>query len=374
MRTSYKLFTLLLAGALLVVPGCDDNGTEPDAAGALEGTWKLTALSGTYTRDVALPDNWTDPDSFVVKAHWDLGVAILQANASLADLELVTFFDGDVLLDTTVVFPNATILAAVGIAMTANFLEDGKYTLSGTYPAIRLDKDACRSALTILPITDNGTYTMNYNTAETGGTLELGPDIGEQVLPPFPDGAVTFSNNGGTLQLDFTDRDSHDERYIEVMDTWSEADDRVMMGIADLPINSSGAFATSGSTVDSSAYIQDPLLAGWGSFLTFYALAIQFETTYLATAGILTDLDSDGDIDVVDGIIYITMNRSTGTSQLLLPYSLLVATDGTPTNDSDRDFDAANPALGGKLTYIIDAVCIPVNELIIFESTWTRVQ
>ncbi len=38
-----------------------------------------------------------------------------------------------------------------------------------------------------------------------------------------------------------------------------------------------------------------------------------------------------------------------------------------------HDIDPDNPGLGGKLTYVIDAVCIPVNELIEFESTWTKV-
>ncbi|MCH7852472.1 MAG: hypothetical protein IIC41_06790, partial [Candidatus Marinimicrobia bacterium] len=55
MRTSYKLFTLLLAGALLVVPGCDDNGDVTEEPGALEGSWQLTALTAVYLRTVATP-------------------------------------------------------------------------------------------------------------------------------------------------------------------------------------------------------------------------------------------------------------------------------------------------------------------------------
>ncbi|MCH8024936.1 MAG: hypothetical protein IIB43_09545 [Candidatus Marinimicrobia bacterium] len=42
------------------------------------------------------------------------------------------------------------------------------------------------------------------------------------------------------------------------------------------------------------------------------------------------------------------------------------------TDDSDHDFALASALDGGKLTYVINNVCIPVNELIDFKSTWDK--
>ena len=128
-----------------------------------------------------------------------------------------------------------------------------------------------------------------------------------------------------------------------------------------------------------SVYIKEPELAGWGFFLTFYALGFKVEAGYLledpSSPIYGQDLTGDGVIDVNDAVTYIITNPTT-VGTLGLPYSLLMTTETSgvvAVDDSGHDFDPANPGLGGKLTYIIDAVCIPVNELIIFESTWTKV-
>ena len=241
--------------AIFIGSACEGDVDE-DAVGALVGEWDIVALSGSYNRVVDLPAGWTDPDSFVVSARWDLAPLILQADSALADLDLVTFRVGDVLLDTTVSWPTPAALAATGISIKAIFTDLNTYTLSGFYPTLRLDPNACRTALEIASIQDAGAFTMDYNAGETGGTLTIVPNIGDQVLPPFNDGAVTFTNSGNTLGLNFTDLDAHETLFAAAGHTWSE-DLRVTMGIADLPISALGAFAESGSTVNNTAYIMN---------------------------------------------------------------------------------------------------------------------
>ncbi len=376
MRTSFKLFTILMVGVLVAIPGCDENGEEAEEPGALEGSWGLTDLTATYLRTVATPAGTPTDTSYSLTASWNLALPVL-GSASAADQELTSFSAGDTVLGITRAF-DAAGLKDYGIALEMEFLEDGTYTLTGTYPTLRVDMAACSTYLAIPQVSDVGNYTITYNAAETSGTLAIAPNdlLGDQVLPSFDDAVVTFTNVGETVQLDFLDRDAHDVLIAQTGETWDETEHRVTMGIPEAPVISAlGIFATpeTADTTGKSAYLYDPvLLASWGNYLTFYALAIQYETTFLATAGTLTDLDSDGDIDVVDGITYIFLNRDTGTSQLLLPYSLLVAVDGTPTDDSASDFDPTNAAGGGKLTYVINNVCIPVNELIDFETSWDK--
>lgn len=370
----YTIATIVL-GLLIFNIACEDEPEGPDEVIApLEGTWELTALTGTYLRDIALPADWTEADSFSVDAYWDLASTVLGADSALADIHLFAFYEGETLLDSTVAMPNPTALAAIGLAMEVVFKDDGTYTLSGTYPTIRLDEDACRSGLIIAPIEDAGNYTMDYLT----GILGVSPDeaLGEQVLPPFDDADITFPSDS-VMQFNFVDRDAHDERYIEITDTWDEAEERVTMGVADLPVNALGSFDEFGVTTNDTAYIMDAQLAAWGGFMTFYALVVQGEAAYLAGTGIITDAGGDGSV-VDDAFGYMFANRATGQTagSNPIPYALLILDQGVPTNDSGTDFDLvalATNGAGGKLKYVIKAVCIPVNEIIEFESTWSRV-
>ncbi len=377
MRTSFTLISFILFGAL-VFTGCeDDEGT--DDVGALVGDWELTYLKATYLRTVSTPAGIPSDTTYSLTASWNYGAAILQANAAAADQTLKIFSAGDTVLVTTREFDEAGLVAA-GIGLDMTFLDDDTYTLTGTYPTLRVDLSACSTYLAIPQISDVGDYIMTYNAAETGGVLAVAPNdlLGDQVLPAFDDGVVTFTTVGEVdmVDIDFLDRDAHDTRIDETGETWDETEHRVIMGIPEAPIVS-GAFASTSETTGKSAYLQDAQLQPWGYYLTLYALAIQYETTYLATVGTLTDLDGDSDVDVIDGIMYITGNRDTGVSQLTLPYSLLVSATGTPTDDSDHDIDptsATTIAAGGKLTYVINNVCIPVNELITFESEWEKME
>ncbi|MCH7521335.1 MAG: hypothetical protein IIB42_06525 [Candidatus Marinimicrobia bacterium] len=326
----------------------------------LEGTWELTGLTATYVRDIALPADSAAGDSFSVDAYWDLASIVLGESAALADLHLFAFFEGDTLLDSTVALPTPAHLEALGLEMEVVFKDDGTYTLGGTYPTIRLDEAACRSGLIIAPIVDAGNFTMDYLT----GTLGISPDeaLGEQVLPPFDDAEITFSSDGSVMQFDFIDRDAHDERYIEITDTWDEAEERVTMGVADLPVNALGGFDEFGVTTNDTAYIMDAALASWSGFLTFYALTIQGTIKEL----IALDPTITNETEALAAILVLAQTGLREPTTGLL-YATLLA------DDSDHDFSPLDILAGGKLKYVIKAVCIPVNEIITFESTWSRV-
>ena len=367
---------LLFLPLVLMVLGssCPTDDEEEVEPGALVGMWELSALNAEYNRVIKLPANWTGADSFSVSVRWDLAPVILGVDSALADIHLFAFYEGDVLLDSLVQLPNQAALDFLGVQLTAEFLEDNSYTLSGTYPTLRVNLETCRTALEVPTIQDAGSYVMNYNIDETGGTLTITPSAGDQVLPPFDDAPVTFTGtDGGILALDFLDLDAHDTQFPAAGHTWVEDDLRVTMGVADLPVNLAGAFDEFGLTTNDTAYIMDAALAPWGGFMTFYALTVLGETEYLALAGLITDAASDGSF-VDDAIGYMVVNNAAGFTQSGLPYSLLVSTIGVPTDDSAADATAAGIAqgAGGKLKFILNAVCIPINETIMFESTWSK--
>ncbi len=296
---------------------------EEEAVGALVGKWQLTALSADYVRDVPTSGKVTIPGGgYILSASWDVALAFFQgviASAAATDQVLAAFNAGDTVFTIKKDF-DAAALAVAGISLAAEFLEDSTYSLTGTYPALRIVTELCSTYLAIPQISDVGNYTIAYNAAETGGTLGTTPDetIGDAVLPSFDDGVVAFSNNGNTLQLDFVDRDGHDTRIAETGEQWNEEKHRVTMGVAVAPkLKANNVFVPSAlaDTTGNTGYIMDPALTAWSGYLTLYSLAIQVETTYLATAGILTDLDDDGDIDVTDGIIYIATHL-TATSHV----------------------------------------------------------
>ena len=362
MRTSYKLFTLLLAGALLVVPGCDDNGDDTVEPGALEGTWQLTALTAVYLRTVATPAGTPADTSYSLTASWNLAAAVL-GSASAADQELASFSDGDTAFATVAAF-DAAALAATGISLKITFLEDSTYELTGTYPTLRLAADACSTYLATPQVSDVGNYTIVYNT----GILAISPNdlLGAQVLPSFDDAVVAFSNAGATLQLDFLDRDGHDARITETGETWDEEKHRVTMGIPEAPIISAlGIFATAdlADTTGKSAYLFDPVkLETWGGYLTFYGLTIQGTIMTL----ILTP--DNGITTEAEAMVAIIALATAGQTH---PGGVLYAT--LLTNDSGHDFALASALDGGKLTYVINNVCMPVNEVIDFKSSWDKI-
>ena len=411
----YKIFSVALAG-LIIFSACDkDEGT---VNGDIVGTWSMVGLSGTYTRTVAVPAGEPADTEYAHVASWKDAAAVMGALAPAADQKIIKHKDGEVMTG----FPqsvsyNTATLAAASIAMTLDIQDASSsgdaatYTLKGTYPTVRLDATVCRTAGTVAPIDDQGLYQVDIDPA-TGsdklGNFSIAPDInlGDQVLPPFPDGKYSVNTTGEVdkLTIDFNDRDAHDELYSQVKATWNEGTgpgtgDRGHTGIYELPVDATtGAFGTTG-TPAAEGYIMQTALATWGGYLTWYAFNIIAETSAKVAdvKNPLTDIAGpagtpDGTIDAVDMIAYMHMdNLAVGgqSTALGMPYALLVDSstdlngdgvpDPIPNNDSDHDMDisggAATIAAGGKMTYVFSTgTCFPHNETITFTADFERVE
>ncbi len=384
----FKLFTASLT-TLVLFSACDTGDDSPNL-GDIVGSWDLSALTGSYTRTVALPASYPSDTTFALTATWKDGPAVLGPLAALASFEMLELSDGVPApgFPVTSAFDTAA-LAATGISMKGTF-EDasssddaGTYKINGTYPTIRLDADKCESYSTVAQITDQGNYTVAYD-ASGNATLGIAPDVnlGAQVLPAFPDGKATFTNEAANMNLSFLDRDSHDERYAEIMTSWSEEADRVTMGIAALPVGSDGAFGLEGD-LGTEGYIADAALAPWGGYATWYAFNILVETELKVSdaKNPLKDLDGDGEITPFDMIIYMhadNLAEAGSATAFQMPYSVLIDSSNplqpVPVSDGTHDFDATAAAAGGKMTFVVNGLCFPVNELIDFNTDWTRVE
>ncbi|MGY8751427.1 MAG: hypothetical protein ACKVKJ_05270 [Fidelibacterota bacterium] len=398
-----KMSSLFLAGVLMF-SACEDDKTD-SVNGDIVGTWKLIDLSGTYTRTV----DTDEPISH--NGQWNYAEAILGAQASLALIPFITHNNGDVMTGFPVTSSNgADGLAAAGINMTLTTQDatsDGEgatYTLTGKYPTIRTDLDACRTAATVADIEDQGKYWVDwgypgdkYNSGALVPNLEnfmiqRDPAItGSQVLPPFHDGSasVALGVNGApdVATLTFLDRDSHSDRYAEVMSTWSEADDRVVSAVFELPVDpNTGAFSTEG-TPAAEGYVMNAQFAPWTFFWTWYAMNVVVQTQFQAAdvKNPLTDLDGDGTIGVSDMVVFMHMDNLAGgggATALGMPFTALVDSSDPAmpviVNDSQSIFDpsggAATMATGGKLTYVIgEGTCFNVDETIQFNAKFERI-
>ena len=403
-----KISSLFLAGVVMF-SACedDDKGT---VNGDIVGTWKLVELSGTYTRtvDTEAPISHT--------GQWNLAEAILGAQAPLSLVPFVTHSNGDVMTGFPIVSSNnSDALAAAGISMTlvtqdaSSEGEGATYTLTGSYPTIRTDLDACRTAAAVAAIEDQGKYWVDWgypgDVVNSGALvpdpgnfmIQRDPQItGEQVLPPFHDGSaiVTLGTNGApdVATLGFLDRDSHSDRHQEIGTTWSEANDRVVSAVFELPVDATtGAFAPTG-TPAAEGYVMSAALAPWSGYLTWYAFNINAQTSLQAAdvKNPLGDLDGDGALTPTDMMIFMHADNLAGgggATALGMPFALLVKStdaDGVPlaapvpVDDSAGDIDAsggaATMAAGGKLTYVIQqGTCFNVDETIDFNAKFERV-
>ena len=395
----FKMSSLIIAGMILF-SACEDEDNSPNLGDAV-GTWQLSGLTGVYTRVVVTKAGVNhSADAYPLVANWKDAAAF--AAATGADAALVSGATNQTLAsfkagDNAPGFPrnaafDAAALAAVGISMKVELLDSkskttkGTYTVKGTYPSLRLDETLCRTYLMIPPpqINDTGDWTANYDT----GVFELAPVVGiDQVLPPFNDGKFTVNRDvePAAFTLNFLDRDGHDSQYSQVKTTWAEADDRVVSGLNGLPVNAAGGWDPTATTDPTSeAYIMSPALASWGGFLTWYAFNISAETTVKATdvKNPLTDLDGDGAITPVDMVVYMHADNLAGGGGVTafgMPYALLVNSTNpaapAAVDDSAADFALAGLATGagGKMKYVITkGVCMPVNETIQFNSSWTE--
>ena len=395
----FKMSSLIIAGMILF-SACEDEDNSPNLGDAV-GTWQLSGLSGTYTRVVVtkagvahsadaypLVANWKDAAAFAAATGADAALVAGASNQTLASFKAGDNAPGFPRVATF----DAAALAAVGISMKVELLDSkskttkGTYTVKGTYPSLRLDETLCSTYLMIPPpqINDTGDWTANYDT----GVFELAPVVGiDQVLPPFNDGKFTVNRDvePAAFTLNFLDRDGHDSQYSQVKTTWAEADDRVVSGLNGLPVNAAGGWDPTATTDPTSeAYIMSAALASWGGFLTWYAFNISAETSVKATdvKNPLTDLDGDGAITPLDMVGYMHADNLAGgggKTAFGMPYALLVNSTNpaapAAVDDSAADFALAGLATGagGKMKYVITkGVCMPVNETIQFNSSWTE--
>ena len=407
----FKTFSILLAG-VIVFSACEKD--DPVIYGDVVGTWNLSALTGTYDRKVVTKEGVEySADSYDLVASWDDAAGFAAAAGvdaalvkSITDFELASWEAGDNApgFPTTNVF-DAAALAALGIVMQGVFDDapskdkPGTYKITGTYPSVRLNTETCTPYLTVPQINDQGNYTLTFDATDAAGTIALAPatDL-EQVLPPFPDGKFAVNGDAGTLNIDFLDRDSHGSRYTEVMAGWSEADDRVISGLSQLPVNTLGGFFTTpddpnaSEETSASGYVADAALAPWGpegagfGYLTWYSFNIILEISVKAAdvKSPLTDLDGDGELTPTDMIIYMHADNLAGgggTSYVGIPYALLVDSSNpaapAPVNDSATDFALSGLATGagGKMKFtILSGLCMPVDETIDFKSGWTSAE
>jgi len=406
----FNTFSLLLGG-MIVFSACDDDPA-PVHNGDVVGTWNLSGLTGTYNRKVVTGSGIANSaDAYNLVATWDDAAGFAAALTSLGmptDAAFITGATNQTLAtwaagDNAPGFPttnvlDAAALAASGIVMKGVFDdapgkgEPATYTITGTYPSIQLNTETCTPYLTVPQINDRGNYTLTFDATDAAGKIELSPatDL-EQVLPPFPDGTFTVNGDAGKLTIDFLDRDNSSSRYSEVMAAWNEADDRVISGLSQLPVNTAGGFFTSpadpgAGALASSAYIGAASLAPWGGYLTWYAFNVSAEASVKAAdvKNPLTDLDGDGSITAGDMIVYMHADNLAGgggESAFGIPYELLVDSSNPAApavvNDSATDYTLAGLATGsgGKMKFtILNGLCMPVDETISFASQWTAAE
>ena len=407
----FKTFSLLLGG-MIVFTACDDDPA-PVHNGDVVGTWSLSGLTGTYDRKVVTGTGIANSaDSYDLVATWDDAAGFAAAMTSFGipvDEAFITGATNQTLAkwaagQNAPGFPrtnvlDAAALAASGIVMKGVFDdapgkgEKATYTITGTYPSIQLNTETCTPYLTVPQINDRGNYTLTFDATDAAGSIALSPatDL-DQVLPPFPDGKFTVDGDAGKLNIDFLDRDAHSSRYSEVKAAWNEADDRVITGLSQLPVNTAGGFFTTpddpgaGADLASSAYIGATSLASWGGYLTWYAFNVSAEASVKAAdvKNPLTDLDGDGSITAGDMIIYMHYDNLAGgggESAFGIPYFMLVDSSNPAApavvNDSATDYTLAGLATGsgGKMKFtILNGLCMPVDETISFASQWTAAE
>jgi len=385
-----KKITIILSSIVF----CFSQNNTPTIA----GKWNLTAFNATYDRKVVTGSGIEhSADLYKLVATWDHATAL--AAAVGADPAFMINATNQILMtwaagDNAPGYPsittlNSEALTAYGIALQTEFYDapsndkTGTYQVTGIFPSIRLNPETCTSYLALSSIFDWGDYTLTFAGADGSGTIAIAPETSiEQVLPPFPDGKFTLDNDAKKLTINYLDRDSHSSRYSEVMANWSEANDRVISGISQLPIHTTGEYFTTFEDPDagdlvSNAYIAHPNYALWGGYLTWYAFNIlgQMQSQIVDVNNPLNDLDGDGTIGVNDMVIYMhadNLAAGGGKTQFGgIPYTKLVDSSNPTTpvvvNDSATDFELQGFALngsGGKMKYTINPICIPVDETI----------
>ena len=337
MKSILKYF--IIFPILLISFSCDDGTTDSTSTGLMVGTWKLTALSGTYIRDVAVPSGTDATTTYNVTYTWPHAETVL-GSASAADKTVKTYAHRANVLTAT--SDAADSIATGAVQLVGEFKNNDTYTLVGTYPALRLiDPPVCTTYKTIADIDDDGSYNITYNADLTAGTLSITPLAGTtQVLPSFSDGVVTFSDTGNTMNIVFLDRDAHDSLIVDIGETWVEADNRVTHGISHVYVDAKLGYFTTDDTqpLNNLGYLYDPTNTSLAPYSGYYTY-----NTVMMGGCLLGGADD-----------------------------ATCAAAGYATDDSDHDFDPTDATAGGKLTMKIVPVCMPVNETIEFNATFTK--
>jgi hypothetical protein len=343
---------------MLLVIHCDEE-SELDHTGSLVGHWQLSELRVDWVRDIAQPAESPADTVYLATGRLVDSVFFSDVPAFMTPETIAAFAVGDTILDTIAAL-NSVLLEFMQISMTATFNEDFTYSITGTYPTLRLVADSCRTEMIIPQIFDSGIYTADY----LNGLFGIQPGPYDQVLPTFDDGQLAFYDNGITAEIIFIDRDGHDQLAEGNGDGWDETK-RVIHGAADLPVDQHGAFSSRG-WLRPIGFIRDRSgrLSPWGNFLTLYAFTIKVAAEALM---------ADSSVTYDHAMVALERRAATGLVEnftgLEIPYATLLGTD-----DSAEEFDETNAAAGGKLRFeIVNPICVPINEIIEYTTTWTRI-
>ena len=404
----------LSISATLMFTACEDDDKGVNN-GPIVGEWGLESIDLLYERVVSVPAGEDQNQRYVNYLDWDANgdaateaffeaiggkssAAYLGATVSPIDLG-----DGDLVpgFPRAVVLNSPAALAGFGVALEL-VIEDapkrgepGTYSVTGTYPTIR--QANCQSNITIASITDQGVYISDFDMAgnEKLGNFMIEPDpvLGGAVLPPFNSGSYTvvegMSGAADQLKIDYVDLDGHDTRYTEVMDSWSEADDRVIQGY-NLQFNDAEGYLASADpnpAVLNPAYEggflrREALPAAYSNTMTFffYNASVSASAQAQDAKNPLTDLDGDGTVGIGDMVVFMHYDNLAGgggKTPMGVPYVNMVdSSDPTApkiVDDSGTVFSGANPNAGGRLYYKVrEGLCVPTDEVITVKSVWER--
>ena len=427
-----KYFILL--PILFIQFSCEDStssGCSGTCNGDLVGSWQLTALTGTYVYTVNLPDD--DESGMTWPADTSFGIHMQGEHASVEGVgSYANYIASEVVAGSTIPGVSTTkeftlaALQASGIGLIGVF-EDAPsagsyatYHMKGDYPSVSYDFTNCATALSTPTMQDQGIYTWDQTLTTENFQIKRDPNIaGTQVLPPFNDGTLAFTDTDlNTLNIQFIDRDSHsspDTGYGLIPEyVWDEGKhpnlttqdpkvdsggDRSYMafppvlavgtmpdGYGDTFIGSYDPTSTTHNTPGTGpAYLYDPALAYWGNYMTWNAWCFLAEMEYRLATQEISDADNDGTAgnELVGYMIEKMMADATGGTDLAkthgfnISYATLITTDWTsegtyPTDDSMNDYSDGGG--NGRLKYTITGndCAVPADVTIDFNATFTR--
>ena len=408
----------LSMSATLMFTACEDDD-EGVINGDIVGEWELESLNLLYERVVSVPTGEDQTKEFKNYMDWDANgdaatAAFFQGIGDQgrlgATFSTIDIKDGDNIpgFPRTTALTSPAALTGFGVSLlltiddAAKRGEGATYKITGTYPTIR--QADCQTTITVAPITDQGLYVSDFNRSgmEVLGNFMITPDptLGGAVLPPFYTGVYEVDEHmhdgvaEKVLHIDYTDEDGHDERYKNVQENWSEADDRVITGYNLWHNDADGNLA---SADPNPAVLNPSYKGGYFKHPTLMIEQYSFQYTYYfynASLSLraqladpknpLTDLDGDGVVGVTDMVAFMHFDNlagGNGVTPLGVPYANMVDSskdlngDGIPdpvvVNDSGTIFTGANPNVGGKLYFIQrEGLCVPTNEILKVESIW----